>query len=115
LKDFFFRKLFLGGQMIKNFRTYELAVEFYKQCKTLSLKGATKNQLERASLSIVLNLAEGWGKFGKKDKMRFFDIAMGSTRECQAIFTVEELTQIPAYETLDHIAASLFRLTKRAI
>jgi len=41
-----------------------------------------KGQLERASNSIVLNLAEGNGKFSFKDRCRYFDVSLGSAFEC---------------------------------
>ena len=46
--------------------------------------GEIKDQLDRASTSIPLNIAEGNGKFGPKDRCRFFDIAHGSALECAA-------------------------------
>lgn len=45
---------------------------------------AIREQLDRASSSIPLNLAEGNGKFTKPDRCRFFDIARGSALECAA-------------------------------
>jgi four helix bundle protein len=45
---------------------------------------AVRDQLDRASTSIVLNLAEGNGKFTPPDRCRFFDIARGSALECAA-------------------------------
>jgi len=45
---------------------------------------AVRDQLDRASTSIVLNLAEGNGKFTAPDRCRFFDIARGSALECAA-------------------------------
>ena len=42
-----------------NFRTYDLAVQLYQVCKKLRISPVLRNQLERASSSIVLNLAEG--------------------------------------------------------
>jgi four helix bundle protein len=46
--------------------------------------GDTKDQLDRASGSIPLNIAEGNGKFSPKDRSRFFDNAHGSALECAA-------------------------------
>ncbi len=49
---------------------------------------AVRDQLDRASTSIVLNLAEGNGKFTRPDRCRFFDIARGSALECAAALDV---------------------------
>ncbi|MCE9555584.1 MAG: four helix bundle protein [Planctomycetes bacterium] len=46
--------------------------------------GDVKDQLDRASTSILLNIAEGNGKYTPKDRCRFFDIAHGSALECAA-------------------------------
>src|SRR5260370_29274412 len=46
--------------------------------------GDVKDQLDRASTSIPLNIAEGNGKYALKDRCRFFDIAHGSALECAA-------------------------------
>jgi len=56
---------FLKGEyfMLQNFRTYNLAKEFYKDCEKVSCKAHIRDQLLRASLSVVLNLAEGSGVF----------------------------------------------------
>ena len=49
---------------------------------------AAHNQLDRASTSMPLNLAEGNGEFTGKDRCRFFDIARGSALECAAALDV---------------------------
>ena len=49
---------------------------------------AVYNQLDRASTSIPLNIAEGNGKFTAADRCRFFDIARGSALECAACLDV---------------------------
>ncbi len=54
----------------------------------LSKRTSARDQLERASDSIVLNIAEGNGKFSKKDRGRFFQIAHGSALECSACLDV---------------------------
>jgi len=46
------------------------------------------DQLDRASTSIPLNIAEGNGKFTSADRCRFFDIARGSALECAACLDV---------------------------
>src|SRR6266576_3331455 len=54
----------------------------------ISAKAAAKDQLDRASTSIPLNIAEGNGKFSAKDRARFFEIARGSAMECAACLDV---------------------------
>lgn len=50
--------------------------------------GEVKDQLDRASTSLPLNIAEGNGKYSPKDRCRFFDIAHGSALECAACLDV---------------------------
>lgn len=49
---------------------------------------AVHNQLDRASTSVLLNIAEGNGKHTAADRCRFFDIARGSALECAACLDV---------------------------
>src|SRR5213594_936430 len=52
--------------------------------KEVAAKAAAKDQLDRASTSIPLNIAEGNGKFSPNDRARFFEIARGSALESAA-------------------------------
>jgi four helix bundle protein len=54
----------------------------------VSAKTAAKDQLDRASTSIPLNIAEGNGKFSAKDRARFLEMARGSALECAACLDV---------------------------
>src|SRR5215831_9447588 len=82
--------------------------------------GDVKDQLDRASTSIPLNIAEGNGKYAPKDRCRFFDIAHGSALECAAGLDVlvakkklqpEEIC--PGKEHLQKIVRMLMGLIKR--
>ncbi len=96
--------------MLKTFRTFNLAVKFYRLSSTLKLDKAAKDQLTRAALSIALNLAEGHGKPTPKDQKRFFNIAMGSLRECQAVLLAVNPQHLEAELLLDSLGAHLYRL-----
>ena len=81
--------------------------------------GDLKDQLERASASVALNIAEGNGKFALKDRCRFFDIAHGSALECAAgldiLLARGRLTSDdirPGKEQLQRIVRMLVGLTK---
>ena len=50
----------------------------------LPIKLSVRDQLDRSSTSIVLNLAEGNGKRGHADRCRYFDTSRGSAVECAA-------------------------------
>jgi four helix bundle protein len=82
--------------------------------------GDVKDQLDRASTSIPLNIAEGNGKYTSKDRYRFFDTAHGSALECAAGLDVlvakaklaaDEIR--PGKERLQRIVRMLVGLIKR--
>jgi four helix bundle protein len=82
--------------------------------------GDVKDQLDRASTSMPLNIAEGNGKYTPKDRCRFFDTAHGSALECAAgldiLVAKTKLTpeQIrPGKERLQKIVRMLMGLIKR--
>ena len=77
------------------------------------------DQLHRATTSIVLNIAEGAGKFSPADKRRFYVIARGSAMECAAIFdllfrlgAVSSEVHVDAKGKLLRVASMLIKLAK---
>ena len=68
------------------------AIEFvswaHPLIESLPASASVRNQLDRASTSVPLNLAEGNGKFSMRDRARYFQIACGSALECAACLNV---------------------------
>jgi four helix bundle protein len=70
---------------------YRVALEFLSLVPRLApARGYAdlRDQLERASTSIVLNTAEGAGRVSRLDRARFFAIARGSATECAALIDI---------------------------
>jgi four helix bundle protein len=71
---------------------YQASLEFITWSTELlskfDSKAAVKDQLDRASTRVPLNIAEGNGKFAIRDRCRFLDFARGSTLECAACLDV---------------------------
>jgi four helix bundle protein len=83
-------------------------------------KSAAKDQLDRASTSIPLNIAEGNGKFSRRDRSRFLEMARGSALECAACLDVlvarkfmSQQEVIGAKENLVKIVQMLIGLLKK--
>ena len=83
------------GQMLettKNFteliawqKAHELVLDVYKITKTFPVEErfALCSQFQRAAVSIPANIAEGYKKLSKADKLRFLNISQGSLEECR--------------------------------
>ena len=73
-------------------RAYQEALRFSGWIETLieklPAKLAARDQLDRASTSVVLNIAEGNGKRSHPDRCRYLDIARGWAVECAACLDV---------------------------
>ena len=72
-----YKKAFFLNKIIYNLLKTNPSIPYY-----------IKNQLGRASLSVVLNIAEGSAKVTSKDRKNFFVIARGSTFESAAIVDI---------------------------
>ena len=99
--------------MLEKFDAFQMAKKYYWRCKELKVHRILQEQLLRASSSIALNLAEGSGKRTPDDQKRFFSIALGSLRECDAILQLEQV-QDPELAALgDQLGAILFTRSRK--
>lgn len=75
---------------------YAVALELHALCATLvgPLTRVVRDQLERASLSVVLNTAEAGGRRSRRDKARYYMIARGSATETAALLDVLALRRL---------------------
>lgn len=62
----------------------------YQQCEKGKLKNDwdTKSQIKRAALSIMNNIAEGFGRINSKDSLKFYDYAQSSGFEVRSMLYV---------------------------
>ena len=105
-------------------RIYHVAIEMVAGVSGLARRIARwdrdlARQLRRASTSVPLNIAEGVHSRGGNQTARFHD-AMGSARETMAALEVsvaagyiEAASTTVLLDRLDHIVATLWKLTHR--
>ena len=86
-----------------------------KFISTIKAKAAAKDQLDRASTSIPLNVAEGNGKFSRNDRARFFEITRGSALECAAALDVLVARQLATLEQITPAKKKLVRIVEMLV
>lgn len=78
---------------------YKAAIEFLALATTILAgypkgSGVLTDQLRRASLSIPLNIAEGYGRRTTPDRSKFYGIARGSAHECGALLDASAILKL---------------------
>lgn len=114
-----------GRFKFEELRVYKEAIELTSRLYILTkswpsqYKFSLTDQLQRASLSIALNIAEGSGRTSK-DFSHFLSISRGSCYECVAILTVAFKQGVIdkkdfelLYNSLEYIAKMLTLLRTR--
>jgi len=73
-------------------RAFDFSVTIYKLTSTTSFNNNIKNQIQRAALSIPLNIAEGFELQSNKQFVKFLYISKGSSGEVRSLLKIcEEL------------------------
>ncbi len=72
---------------LESFDVYRVSLDACRACAPIAatLTAILKDQLLRASSSVVLNIAEGFGSSSRGVKRRHYEIARGSAVECIAV------------------------------
>ena len=74
-----------------------------------------KDQLRRASASIVLNIAEGSSRFSAADRRNFLIIARGSAFECTAILDLIQASHGKSFLEIDGVLAEVSKMLYKMI
>ncbi len=100
---------------------YQISLSFVawagELLESMPQKAAVKDQLDRTSTSIPLNIAEGNGKSSIKERCRFLEIARGSAVESAACLDVivarkfaTDQAIVPGKEMLRSVVSMLIKL-----
>lgn len=99
-------------------KAHELVLNVYKLTSKLPNEerfGLT-SQMRRAAVSIAANIAEGFKKNSKKDKINFYNIAEGSLEELRYYFIlISDLNYCSKTEAPDKLAEEVSRMLSRLI
>ena len=99
----------------QRFDVYRVALEFQALVPGLFPKQgfrSLRDQLDRASSSILLNIAEGCGRSSRNDKAQLYLIARGSAMESAAVLDVLLTRQVIASAAYRHAHGLLIRVTQ---
>lgn len=92
-----------------NFKSLHLADSLYCEILELKLPYYLKDQIRRASSSVVLNLVEGNAQRTSKMKRRFYQIAYASAKETQAVLVLANAS-VSLHKEADKLGAYLYKL-----
>ncbi len=99
-------------------KAHEFVLDVYKATKRFpkeEMFGLT-SQFRRAAVSIPANIAEGYGKKSKKDKLRFYNISEGSIQECDYYITLsKDLNYIDGESDLSARLTTIGKMLKNYI
>jgi four helix bundle protein len=95
----------------------ELTNGVYRICKTVPLKNdfGLRDQLQRAAVSAMTNLAEGFDRNGPGEKLQFWNVARASAGEVKSLLYVvrdNQLAEEVVVKNLQAIAIEVSALTQ---
>ena len=102
---------------VENLQVYQKAVDLADQILAVTEQFPRgyrflADQLNRASVSVAANLAEGNGRFTKPDRKHFFGIARGSLQECIPLLELATRRRLMESEQKNLLSDSLEEISK---
>ena len=96
---------------------FQVALEFAAMVPALTqtARPALRDQLERASSSIALTLAEGNARRTRRDRLHFLSMAQGSAMECAAAIDVLRVTGCLSLADATHAKHKLTRIVQMLV
>ena len=89
----------------------QLCYELTQWFPTSELYGLT-SQIRRASVSIPANIAEGYGRVGRKEYIRYLQIALGSLRELDTHLVIAERVSLGSQAKITQIIQEVDELSR---
>jgi len=91
-----------------------LTIAIYRATKTFPAdeKFALTNQIRRAAISVISNIAEGFGRNTAKDKSHFYALAKGSLLELQSQIIISNDLSYLDEKTQSELENQIVRVAK---
>ena len=104
-------KKFEDLEVYKN--AFELSIVIYKLTAPKTFDYNIKNQIQRAALSIPLNIAEGFELQSNKQFVKFLYISKGSSGEVRSLLRICEELEILEKNTVDELILKIEDISKQ--
>ena len=95
-------------------KAHEFVLEVYKVTRDYPTEErfALCSQFQRAAVSIPANIAEGYKKLSKADKLRFLNISQGSLEECRYYIILSRDLSYISVKTNNELTGTLEEVSK---
>ncbi|MBR4998206.1 MAG: four helix bundle protein [Bacteroidaceae bacterium] len=95
-------------------KAHQFVLETYKVTRNFPVEErfALCSQFQRAAISIPANIAEGYKKLSKADKLRFLNISQGSLEECRYYIILSRDLSYINIKTYNELIGNLEEISK---
>lgn len=98
-------------------KSHEFTLSVYKLTKSFPKEEiyCLTSQFRRAAISIPANIAEGYRRNGKPDKIRFMNISQGSLEECRYYLILSKDLEYGYDEKMNNLIEEVSKLLQAYI